>query len=117
MKSIYLISVIALLIVPIAHAHLDELLFGIGNTVRGMQQKFGFGLSLGFNGHPNNGYPYDSYSDAYRLQQENEYLRRQYEAMVHRDRRPDAEQIHVHNNNYMVMNPYGVYTSDPTQQG
>ncbi|KPJ04980.1 hypothetical protein RR46_04096 [Papilio xuthus] len=112
MKTIYIICVIALLaVVPTARGHLDELLFGLGNTVRGVQQKFGFGLSLGF-GHPNNGY-----NDEYRLQQENEYLRRQYEAMVHRDRRPDTEQIHVHNNNYMVMNPDGkVYGSDPTQQ-
>ncbi|KPJ19114.1 hypothetical protein RR48_12625 [Papilio machaon] len=114
MKIICIISVIALLIaVPTAQGHLDELLFGIGNTVSGLQRKFGFGLSLGFNGYPNNGY-----SDVYRLQQENEYLRRQYEAMVHRDRRPDAEQIHVHNNNYMVMNPNDkVYGSDPIQQG
>lgn len=89
MKSIYLISVIALLIVPITHANLNEFLTVVGNTVRRNHQNCGFGSSFG---------------DAYRLQQENEYFNRLYEAKVHRDRKPDAEQIHEHNNNYMAMN-------------
>ncbi|KPJ19113.1 hypothetical protein RR48_12624 [Papilio machaon] len=116
MKTIYIISVIALLVVvPTTHGHLDELFIGLGNVLREIKQNIGLTL-MGSNRYRNNGYPYNSYNDINMLQQENQYLKQKYEAMVHRDRRLDAEQIHVHNNNYMVMNPNN-YDPDRTAAG
>ncbi|XP_013146515.1 PREDICTED: uncharacterized protein LOC106109527 [Papilio polytes] len=115
MKTIYIISVLALLAVQSTQGHLDELLIGLGNNARGVQP-FGFGFSLGFNKNRDNDYPNNSYADVYRLQQENEYLRRQYEAMVQRYRKPGPEEIHVNNNNYMMMKPY-VNDPDRTAAG
>ncbi|XP_013145941.1 PREDICTED: integrin alpha-PS2-like [Papilio polytes] len=74
-------------IVPTTHGYLDQFFIGLGNMLKGIKDKI-----LGV-----------SYSDLEKLQQENEHLKRQNAAMVHSDRKP--EEIHVHNNNYMMMNP------------